>query len=437
LEEGLKGFVKRCLLERGAPGPGLVLEPMAGDGSVRSFFRVRGANGISLGVAMENAPVDDAAKRENRAYKMIGVHLRKKGVPVPEIYGDDPERGWFLMQDLGPCSMQDVLKAGHDPFPVFEAVFDVLIRMQVEGAKGFDTQWCCQSERYDREIMRRKESDYFRDAFLTGYLGLDRDFSSLEKGFDWLADRASGAGAELFMHRDFQSRNIIIKDGRIGIVDWQGGRMGPAGYDLASLLMDPYAGIDSKTMQRLYVSYRLRLDRECPRLAEELDAYFPFLAIQRNLQILGAFGFLSRVRKKAYFEAYIPGALESLHRLLTERREPAFKELADLVEEIYEGSQPMERKRAFDPEDMVSASNGQIGMVVAPADLETLRARFKEGRRAGSHFAPGCCHVLDYTTQVPVLFEDGTYNVMRGISIRKAKTGHEEKKTKIKGLLKG
>ncbi len=97
----------------------------------------------------------------------------------------------------------------------------------------------------------------------------------------------------------------------------------------------------------------------------------------------------------------------------------------------------MDRKRAFEPGELVSASTGQVGMVVAPEAVDALRTRFKEGRRPGSHFAPGCCHVLDYTTQVPVLFEDGTYNVMKGLGIRKVKEADGVKRQALERMMRG
>ncbi|NCP07704.1 MAG: hypothetical protein COZ70_04560 [Deltaproteobacteria bacterium CG_4_8_14_3_um_filter_51_11] len=97
----------------------------------------------------------------------------------------------------------------------------------------------------------------------------------------------------------------------------------------------------------------------------------------------------------------------------------------------------MQRKRAFEPYDVVIASGGQVGIIVDFSELEGVKARFREGRRPGSHFAPGCCHVLDYTTQVPVLFEDGTYNVMRGLGIRKFKDADQVKRQALERMLTG
>ncbi len=331
-DSDLKGFIAGCLKEKGRRAERIILRPIASDGSLRRFFRVLVPERESLGVAMENPPVDDAAERENRAYLRIGTHLRERGIPVPEIYGADLVKGWFVMEDLGTESLQDRIRAGAEPSALYEPVLEVLLRLQMDGARGFDTEWCCQTRGYDLEVMRRYESDYFRSAFLKGYLGMNEDLGFLDTSFDYLAERASRAGRGLFMHRDFQSRNIVINEGKIGIVDWQGGRMGPAGYDLASILNDPYTALDEGTRGRLYESYRLRLERQSPLLASGLGISFPYIALQRNLQILGAFGFLTKVRKKTYFEGYIPAALKSLRRLLSEMPDRELNKLRYVVE---------------------------------------------------------------------------------------------------------
>ncbi|MCP4668415.1 MAG: phosphotransferase, partial [Deltaproteobacteria bacterium] len=255
-------------------------------------------------IAMANPPGDHTTKRENRAYVMIGKHLRKKGAPVPEILHYDLEQGWFLLEDLGRTNLQDVALSSENPLPLYEKVLENLFRLQIEGAKGFDPSWCSQTEVYDRTVMRTYESDYFRDAFLYGYLGLKKEWPELEPSFDYLAERASGADNRFFLHRDFQSRNILISRGGIGIIDWQGGRLGPLGYDLASLLIDPYTGLSRRQREHLYDYYLLLVKEHDARRVAQFETCYPYLAIQRNLQILGAFSFLTKVMKKKYFEAY-------------------------------------------------------------------------------------------------------------------------------------
>ena len=92
-------------------------------------------------------------------------------------------------------------------------------------------------------------------------------------------------------------------------------------------------------------------------------------------------------------------------------------------------------KRLFEPGDMVTSFAGQLGLVISEEHFETVRARFKEGRRPGHFFAPGCCHNPDYVTQVPVLFEDGTYDVMRSQNIRRKTEGAGEAKEKLMNMM--
>ena len=95
----------------------------------------------------------------------------------------------------------------------------------------------------------------------------------------------------------------------------------------------------------------------------------------------------------------------------------------------------MERKRAFEPGDMVATFTGQAGMVISEATLTKARNHLKEGRGPGHYFAPGCCHNPDYVTQVPVLFEDGMYDVMRGMNIKRAPDLPAEKRGLIQGII--
>ena len=95
----------------------------------------------------------------------------------------------------------------------------------------------------------------------------------------------------------------------------------------------------------------------------------------------------------------------------------------------------MEGRRLFEPGDLVSSFAGQIGLVLSLEEFEQARARFREGRRPGHYFAPGCCANPDYVTQVPVLFEDGMYDVMKAMNLRKRTDFHEEKQNQMRRML--
>jgi hypothetical protein len=323
--EGLKAFVREFL---GEPGP---FSPIAGDGSKRIFWRVGGLQSDVSYIAMENAPTDDFSKRENTAYLNIGRHLRSKGLPLPEIHRFDLGKGWFIMEDFGDVSLQTACERAKERIPLYAPIVEILFQQQTRGSEGFDTAWTCQTETYDRQVMRRYEVDYFKETFLGTYLGIRKEWPGLENSFEHLIEEASRAENRFFLHRDFQSRNIMITNRKIGILDWQGGRLGPLAYDLASLLIDPYTELPVPEKEEIYNAYLQLLRRKQPDRLASFKKTFPYLAIQRNLQILGAFSFLSRVRGKTYFEDYIPGALKSLRHLLEAVKDGNLSSLRDLV----------------------------------------------------------------------------------------------------------
>jgi aminoglycoside/choline kinase family phosphotransferase len=204
--------------------------------------------------------------------------------------------------------------------------------MGVEGAKGFDLGYTYQTPYYDRELILEKESRYFVNAFLNGYLGLKVEFETFEGEFELLAQRALEHPYTGLLHRDCQSRNILVKQENYYFIDFQGARLGPLLYDLASLLIDPYVALPQTLQDRLLKHYLKRLsDLMVVDEGEFLHAY-QYCAINRNLQIMGAFAFLSREKGKKDFEAYIPGALESLKQNLQRVDPNACKELRRVIE---------------------------------------------------------------------------------------------------------
>ena len=332
MDREFRKFIFDFLRERGLSVEGNEISLLKGDGSKRNFWRINTPRtGLTGFIAMANPPKENFLEKENNAYLHIGTHLKKSGVPVPEILKHDLDQGWFIMEDMGRFSLQEALLASEDPQSLYERVLEELLRLQIQGAEGFDVKWCCQTEVYDREVMITLESYYFRDAFLHLYMGVKEKRSELEGPFRYLAESASGADTRFFMHRDFQSRNIMVSSGKIGIIDWQGGRLGPLGYDIASLLIDPYTELSTGQKKFLYKRYLTMLCCYSEKWAEELDRYYPYLAVQRNLQILGAFSYLTKVAKKTHFEKYIPAALRNLKGLLDELDHPALSPLKELV----------------------------------------------------------------------------------------------------------
>jgi len=302
------------------------------DGSSRRFFQLRGPDGATC-IAILPPENDQGGLAEAAAFARIGCHLRQAGVPVPAIHAFDPATGLALCEDLGARRLfEQVEEQGATrSLALYEEAVRQLARMQVRGAAGFDPAWCWDTPRYDRRLMVERESDYFLRACCTDLLDLAFDREAVEVECAHLADQAAQAPARFFLHRDFQCRNIMLSREEVRFIDFQGGRLGPLAYDLASLLLDPYAALPEAMQDHLVAVYLRALQEEMPYEPEQFRREYLLLALQRNLQILGAFAFLSQVRRKPFFARYLRPALASLGRLLAKPEAAGYAALNHLT----------------------------------------------------------------------------------------------------------
>jgi len=299
----------------------LTITTLAGDGSSRKFWRImQGDKRICLAVAPP--VIDELNLAEAKAARAIGLHLLKRGVRVPEQYGWDEECGLLLFEDLGDIKLHDyVLGEQKDESYIanirstYFQVVQNLATMQVNGAKDFDTDWCWDTPHYDKRLMLQRESDYFLRAFWQDFLG-EKEPAGLREEFVCLADRVALIPAAYFLHRDFQSRNIMLHHGEPCFIDFQGGRLGPLAYDLASLLIDPYVALPYDFQEEVLGLYLDNLEELIEVDRKKFFEEYLLLALQRNLQIVGAFAFLTQQRKKIFFEQFLRPAIGSLDTLL-------------------------------------------------------------------------------------------------------------------------
>lgn len=298
------------------PWPGakkevFAFEPLAGDGSDRRFIRVR-AGGQTALLVIGPDPA------ENRSYAEIGRHLWLLERTGPEFYRTDLERGLFLIEDLGDLSLHQAARqaAAADLARLYGRVIGLMAGLHGRGLRGFDPDWCFQTPRYDRELILARETGYFEREFLEGYMGRSPVAGNLAGEFEDLARGALEGGPMVLMHRDFQSRNVMLLEGRPRLIDFQGARLGPAGYDLASLLYDPYVDLTEALRWDLLDRYLAEREAAVSFDRHAFLASYPFLAVCRLLQALGAYGFLTRQKNKPHFARYIPAALRALNRLL-------------------------------------------------------------------------------------------------------------------------
>ena len=308
---------------------------LKGDGSERKWYRLTVKN-RSLVMAdhgirefLETCEVD--------SFVAIGLHMHEAKIPVPKIHMYDNFSGLVFLEDLGDVNLQTLVQKAENPeviFSLYKSVINHLIRMSVSGTTGFDLSWTYQSETYDKNLIMEKECRYFVEAFLTEYLDIHANFEDLKDEFSLLADRALVSSFNGFMHRDLQSRNIMVKNGDFYFIDFQGGRIGPIEYDLASLLIDPYVSLPYPVQDQLFEYCIEKLLCSVDFDPDKFRTCFKYCVLTRNLQILGAFGYLSKVKEKTYFEKYIPTAVETLKKNFFSLSNLKFPKLISVVNKI-------------------------------------------------------------------------------------------------------
>ena len=306
-----------------------------GDGSDRTWFRLT-SSGYSLILANHGIdPMEGTSEAES--FVAIGNHLHAKHLPVPKIYLADTFSGLVFVEDLGNEDLETTVSApeAHGNLKqLYKTIIQHLVTLSVSGKQDFDPAWTYQTPYYDVPMILEKECRYFVDEFLNGYLSLQVDFKTLEEEFTHLAQIAAQPELFGFMHRDFQHRNIMVKDGACFFIDFQSGRIGPVTYDLASLVIDPYVampkGLIPELVDHCYEEYK-------KLAAVDKTTFFSCYhacCLTRNLQILGAYSFLSRQKNKPQFEKYILPALATLRQNLSNYKEAALPRLLDIVNSI-------------------------------------------------------------------------------------------------------
>ncbi len=308
---------------------------LKGDGSERHWYRL--SSDHQTLIMVDHGIHTGGGMAEIDSFIFIGSHLHAAGIPVPKIYYHDRFAGLVFLQDLGNTNLQTaVVQTDHIETIIswYQQVINLLIELCMKGAKGFDLTWTYQTPGYDEQLILERECRYFVEAFLNGYLGWDVARDTYTAEFISLARKALEYATMGFMHRDMQSRNILFKDNQFYFIDFQGGRLGPLQYDLASLLIDPYVELPHRIRSQLFTYCVKRLSSDTKLEPALFRRCFEYCCITRNLQILGAFGYLSTVMGKKYFKQHIPPAVTTLRRNLSRFGKTEFPALLSLVEKI-------------------------------------------------------------------------------------------------------
>lgn len=280
-------------------------------GSARCYFRIRWNERSCIAAYNKNVP-------ENRLFIDFTNHFRTKGLHVPEIYSESEDGLCYLQEDLGDLMLLDVVEQGRetkalsaDVIELYRKSLSELLRFQLSGGEGLDYSRCIPRPVFDRQCILW-DLNYFKYCFLR-LAGIDFPEQALEDDLQRLTTALCAAGADHFMFRDFQSRNIMVKDGEVWFIDYQGGRKGALHYDVASLLYDAIAEIPDAQREELLDWYVGELASCHPELAGLFRKYYYHFVLVRLLQAMGAFGLRGLHEGKQHFiDSIRPGLVNIL-----------------------------------------------------------------------------------------------------------------------------
>jgi len=296
--------------------PPETVQPLHGElgGSGRSIIRLAARGVTAIGVL-------HSVREENIAFLEFSRHFRRHGLPAPEIYAEDLDHGAYLEEDLGDTTLFEFLskrRNGETIAPevinAYRRVAAILPRFQVEAARDLNYKLCYPRASFDRQSITW-DLNYFKYYFLR-LAGIPFNEQALEDDFVRLTKFLLTAGRDYFLYRDFQSRNVMLRDGEPFFVDYQGGRKGALQYDIASLLFDAKADLPPDVRAQLLDHYIESLGRFVDiKKPAFMQHYYPYVYI-RIMQACGAYGFRGFYERKAHFLQSVPYALKNLRWLL-------------------------------------------------------------------------------------------------------------------------
>jgi len=300
-------------------------------GSIRIYFRL--ATRDSSFIATYGINV-----QENQTFIQFSNHLRKMDCPVPEVYAVNEEKTIYIQEDFGDISLLNKLEQhGYTDYVygLFKKSLKALAHLQIEGNTGMDYNWCLTSKEFGKQAIL-SDLLYFKYYFLDT-LQIPYDKEKLIDDFEALSNYLSYVDHKYFMFRDFQSRNIMIKDDEVHFIDFQGGMKGALQYDVASMLWQAKAELSDEWKNNLLEYY---MDCAEEILQQPIDRtrftsqYHGYVLI-RLLQVLGAYGFRGLFERKAHFLISIPLGLKNLKWFLGNKQVgivlPEFGRLLNLI----------------------------------------------------------------------------------------------------------
>ena len=307
--------VLKTLFENHFRTPVERVQPVQGElgGSGRKIIRLTGKGQSAIGILY-------GVREENVAFLEFSRHFRKHGLPVPEIYGENLDQGAYLEEDLGDTSLFELLsktragdRVSQEAVEAYRKVIATLPRFQIEAGRDLNYKVCYPRGSFDRQSIAW-DLNYFKYYFLR-LAGIPFSEQALEDDFSRLTKFLLSAPRDYFLYRDFQSRNVMLRDGQPYFVDYQGGRKGALQYDVASLLYDAKADLPPDLRQQLLDHYLETLRGFVDVKREAFMQHFYAYVYIRIMQALGAYGFRGFYERKVHFLQSVPYALKNLRWL--------------------------------------------------------------------------------------------------------------------------
>ena len=280
-------------------------------GSDRKYYRIKeGSKSIVLMQCME----DDADFKRHMEFTRF---FRKFSVPVPELINEWPDKWQAEFEDAGDISLYSYLRCpreGAELEKLYRTVLDSVVLIHTRAAEHVGESLLLKDRTFDYDHFRW-ETDYFSERFVHDIRHIDTaKMSELENEFHLLAMKADSF-PKTVIHRDFQSQNIMVMKGQeIRLIDFQGARQGPPAYDIASILWDPYFRLEESIRNHL-LDYYLDQMEDMAVKGFDRNGFMESLVpcrLQRHMQALGAYGFLSLVKGRKYFLKYVHEGLRLL-----------------------------------------------------------------------------------------------------------------------------
>jgi aminoglycoside/choline kinase family phosphotransferase len=282
--------------------------------SGRKYYRLQAGKTTAIGVHNDN-------KRENDAFLYLSSHLKKHNVNVPDVYRADINKGIYLIQDLGDINLyiyaEDIKgKENYSDLAtgIYRKVIDEMPKIQIKASGDMDFSMCYPRAEFDYQSIMW-DLNYFKYYFLK-LAGVKFDEQYLEDDFQVFVRYLLEADSNYFLYRDFQSRNIMIKDDELYFIDYQGGRRGALQYDLASLLFEAKTVLTVGARQELLDYYIKINSKERSFNSKQFIKFYPSYILARIVQAMGAYGYRGYFERKSFFLRSIPYAVRNIEWLI-------------------------------------------------------------------------------------------------------------------------